>query len=221
MKLKTFFFSLFLCSTIAAEAQLSIGAKVTRNQAWQYYANDFPELNNNLKVKGFGVAATFQFHLNDHLRIGAEPGYIQRGAACEPGFVGDNIFLVEDATQYARYIQLPLHIEGGIPIMKNAARVFGKCGFGAGYFVSGYRNISFWDGSPREDQAIIFDNEPNLRRLDYGLNGGAGLALNFLIGEIVLEGNYYHGLRDVDQRFSSKYRDWSLSLGYRMVFGNK
>ena len=82
-------------------------------------------------VTGFHIAAIANFALGDRIRIAAEPGFVQRGAACVPGwnsgfdpiFVGDTKFLMD-------YVELPFSIIGNLPLVRDKLSVFGKAGYG-------------------------------------------------------------------------------------------
>lgn len=213
------FFSLLLsvlCFQLSA--QLTAGLKVQSGKSWQDYtfAEGVPPIDGyNQRITHQGISAELFYQLqNPRFQLGIAPGFVQRGAACEPGFLGDNPFLAQEATLYANYIQAPLLVRFR-PLLKKRFSLFTQVGGGLGYLVGGYRDVVFWNpDEPSEKQPLVFDNEPSLNRIELGLQGGFGLSYQLGPGELQLSGDYYHGLTDMNKNFGSLHRAWSVGLGY-------
>ncbi|MEL7221756.1 MAG: outer membrane beta-barrel protein [Bacteroidota bacterium] len=218
MMTRLFFFFLLSVMCLPLSAQLTAGLKVQSGKAWLDYtfAEGVPPIDGyNQRITHQGVSAELFYQLqNPRLQVGIAPGYVQRGAACEPGFIGDNVFLVADATIYANYVQVPVLLRYS-PIVKKRFSLFTQIGGGLGYLLSGYRDVSFWQPDrPNEEQALIFENEPTLNRLELGLQGGLGISYQLGPGQLQLSGDFYYGLTDMNQNFGSQHRVWSVGLGY-------
>ena len=209
-----FFFALFI--SIHANAQFSFGIKGSYHSAWQEYGNDFGGNGNDLKIKGFSTSLMAYYAVGKHIEVGTEPGYIRRGAACEPGFFLNNPYLTGDATLYANYLTVPLFIKTKIPLFKGCASIFVKGGGGPSYLVDGYRqvNLQWMPDGTTQIQDINFEEEPSLRRWDWGLNGSAGLGVNLGPGALQVSYEMYRSLMDMNKELTSKNRNAGFALGY-------
>lgn len=208
-----FFLSLILSSGLFA--QLSLGLKVQTGEAWQNYGDEIAIDGFDQRIEHYGVSMEAFYPISPAISLGFAPGYLRRGAACEPGFVGSNPFLVRDATIYANYLQLPLLIKANIPLA-NRFSLFGQAGAGLSYLVSGHRDVLFLsslDGG-RERQELDFEQENTLNRFDFGAQAGLGFAYQLGFGSLQLSADYYHGFLDMTETNTSENRSWSVGLGY-------
>ncbi len=199
-----------------SNAQLDLGIRTGYGQSWQNYGDDFPVDGSTLKIDGFEVALTAYKPLSRHLSVGIEPGFARRGAACEPGFVWNNIFVVQDATLNANYLQAPVLVQGHFELWQGKLSLLPKLGGGVSYMVSGYRDVVFIDAErPQERQPIDFSQQNlDVSRWDIGLHGGLGIGLPVGPGQLLIEGRYYHGIGDVSNQLTSENRSWTAGIGY-------
>ncbi|MEO1262735.1 MAG: outer membrane beta-barrel protein [Bacteroidota bacterium] len=218
MKSQTILLSLvalfFSCS---ATAQFSFGLKGGYHTAWQYYGDDFEGNGNgnSLKIKGFSTSLLAYYQFSQHFSAGMEPGYIRRGAACEPGFFINNPYLNAEATIYANYLTAPLFLRFQKSVFKNQLIIMAKCGGGPSYLLDGYRELMLEiDPSNTQVQDIDFDQEPQLNRWDFGLNAGVGLGIPIGPGQLQLEYEYFHSLQDMNEQLTSKNRNAGFALGF-------
>ena len=215
----TFFLLFTFLFSYQVEAQISIGIKGGYSNAWEYYGDvDLPD-DAQIDVDGYYFSLLSYLKLNKHLDIGVEPSFVQRGAACIPGFdpfLGDTEFQLN-------YIEIPLMLRGNICFLNDKLEAFGKIGYGASMVQKGIGQTTFI-GS--EDPPIIteidFSNPlSSLNRFDHGLYGGLGLGVNLGNNQLFLEGNYYNAFRDFDSNNTSKNRSLQLGIGFVRTFNKK
>ena len=204
------------CFCINASAQFSFGLKGSYHNAWQEYGDDFAgNGGSDLKIKGFSTSLMAYFALGKNVEIGVEPGYIRRGAACEPGFFINNPYLNGDATLFANYLTAPVYLKGKLPLLKNRIELLGKCGGGPSYLIDGYREVNLsWGPAVTQVIDIDFREETDLRRWDAGLNAGIGVGIHLGPGTLLMEYEYYHSLKDMNELLTSRNRNRGFALGY-------
>ena len=189
------------------KAQLSLGIEGGFSRAWEYYNVSLPD-DAQIHVNGINAHALAYIPLGKNLSIGVEPGFIQRGAACVPGFtdpfIGDSKFLLD-------YIEVPVMLRGNLPLFGSAFEAFGKIGYGASWMVSG----------TLETELIGDEEEPareplgeRVRKLDHGAYGSFGIGYKLGRGQLYLESDYYFGVPNVDLRSRSENRSLSMNVGY-------
>lgn len=189
------------------QAQLSLGIEGGFTKAWEFYNVELPE-DAEIHVNGFNVHALAYLKFGKHLSLGIEPGYVQRGAACVPGFIapirGDNTFLLD-------YIEAPIMLKGKLPLLGEKLEIFGKLGYGASLMVSGILEV----------QPANEDEEPfreklgeRVRKLDHGAYGGLGLGINMGPGQLFLESDYYFGVPNAAIINRSENRSTNVNVGY-------
>ena len=209
------YYSFFLiCFFFSAnlEAQISIGVKGGYSNAWEDYGDvELPE-DAQIDVKGYYVSILSYLKINKHLQVGIEPGFVQRGAACIPGFnpfIGDTEFRLN-------YIELPLMVRGNFSFAKERLEVFGKVGYGGSMVAKGTEVLTIiGSDEPPEETEIDFQNQfSSLNKYDHGLYGGFGFGFNFGKNQLFVEGNYYHGMRDFDNNNTSKNRSLQIGIGF-------
>lgn len=197
-------------------AQFSIGIKGGASNAWEYYGDvDLPD-GAEIDVNGFYISILSYYRFSKHISIGIEPGYVQRGAACVPGwnpFVGDTKFMLN-------YIEAPLFLKANTTLFKDKISLFGKLGMGGSYLQSGIEIIeSAFPEIPDLRTKIDYEGRfESLNAFDYGAYGGAGIGFNFGDTQLFLEGNYYHALMDFDSNNTSQNRSLQLGLGLIKTF---
>lgn len=213
--LRNVLFIIFCLGTTPLMAQISIGVKGGHTTAWPDYGDiQLPE-NADTKVKGYNVSLLGYYKVNRFLQLGIEPGFVNRGAACEPGwqpiFVGDSKLLLD-------YIEAPVFVSGHLPLLNDKLEIFGKVGYGWSMITSAMREqINFADGTKQTTKLDPDDpDSSSLNRFDHGLYGSFGIGYNLGTHQLFVESAYYHGLRDVDLFNASKNRSLNLNVGYKI-----
>ena len=193
-------------------AQISIGVKGGYSNAWENYGDVVLPDDAQIDVSGYYFSVLSYLKINKHLDIGIEPGYVQRGAACVPGF---NVF-VDDTEFRLNYIELPLMIRGNFSFAKEKLEVFGKLGYGGSMIQKGTEiQTIFGSDEPPLETRIDFENQfSSLNKYDHGMYGGFGFGFNFGKNQLFLEGNYYHGLKDFDDNNASTNRSLQIGFGF-------
>lgn len=204
---------LFMLGVQQVNAQVSVGLKTNYGTSWQEYG-DLPINGFDQRINSYGFAAEVAFNWSSRFKIKASPGYSRRGAACVPGFAITFPGLIDDATVYADYVDLPIMIEYSLPLLSKFS-VFAHAGAGVAYMVGGHQNTSFTDLTrPNERQPLDFSDDSIFNRFDMGLHGGIGFSYDLGPGSLRLSGDYYHGLVDVTTTNTSENRSLAVGLGY-------
>lgn len=216
MKTLKIFLLFALCLTLQQlSAQFSVGIKGGYVNAWEYYGDvELPE-DAQIDVNGYNISALAYLRLNNNLKVGMEPGFVQRGAACVPGWMP----IFEGDTEFElNYIEAPVFISGNLQLFKSRFEVFGKLGYGASYLTSAYRE-ELTSGIGGSDSPVIrtkmdLGEDSILNRLDHGAYGNFGFAYNLGIHQIFIESGYYHSFTDAERFNTSKNRSVNLNIGY-------
>lgn len=214
----TLLFFCFSCSLIYA--QLSVGLQVETGESWQYYGEQ-TEINGfDQRISHYGFSAALFYAISPKISVGVKPAYMRRGAACFPGFAGIEQPVVQDATIYANYVQLPLLAQMNFPVT-NRFSVFAEAGGGFSYLLDGHWQLLLFDNleGNAERRDIDFESDTFLNRYDFAAQGSLGFAYQMGPGQVQLAGGYYHGFLDVNDNNTSENRTWSLSLGYQYTLG--
>lgn len=200
---------------VHVQAQFSLGIKGGYTVAWEYYGEILLPDDAEIDVRGFNISALAYYQLNRFLRVGIEPGYVQRGAACVPGsfpvFRGDTKF-------YLDYAELPIMASFHLPILKNKFEISAKTGYGAAFLIKAIREQALFgpDEPPIREKMELGENSI-LNRWDHGFYGGIGIARNLGTHQIFLESDFYLGLVDAERFNTSKNRSIDLNIGYRIL----
>ena len=208
--------TVFIIFTFQLSAQVSIGLKTGYTRAWEKYDVEVPE-DARIHVRGFNVAGMIYFKLNDFLSLGIEPGYVERGAACIPGWDGgfpDPTFR-GDTELFLKYAELPVLIQGHLPVLNGKLEVFGKAGYGLAYMTTAFEKTTDLDGIvPPVRTKLDLSTDNRLNRLDHGFHGTIGLSKGLGAGRIFIETAYYSSVRDADRNNFSRNRNLNFNLGY-------
>ena len=200
----------------SAQAQVSVGAKITRNHTWQQYKDGTYDESANLTIWGFGSALTFDKQLSKYVSVSAELGWMQRGSKCMPDFIRTPPY--SDAQLVVNYLSVPIFLKGHYPILKNRLLITAELGFSGAWMVSGQQILMPSDARiPVVKTKIDMKTQTTYNRMDYGLNTGVGLSLPIKNGFIDANFAYYYGLKDVYKIYVSKNRSIAYQLGYRFV----
>lgn len=203
------FWAFFL--SVDAVGQLSVGIKSGYVRAWQDYGDVFLPEGAVTHLHSFQTSVQMYFRINERLEVGVEPGWVKRGAACEPGFTTFN----GDTDLHLQYLELPLLFTGRLPVWRDRLEAFGKAGAGVSMVLSGYRQVNS-PLTPIGVQTVLlnFNQNESLQRWDVGLHGGLGLACRLGPGKLQLESTMYAGLLDFINSTSSQNRGLFVGLGY-------
>jgi Outer membrane protein beta-barrel domain len=217
--LPNFLLLLFCCLAWNAQAQISIGLQGGLSKAWMEYGDvGLPE-DAEIEIRGFNLSGLVYYQFNPYLRLGLEPGYTQRGAACVPGWDDGPLPIFRgDSKLFLRYLEMPLMVEGAFPFWKNRMAVFGKVGYGGALLASGYEEVIDFSGDqPKTDRRKLdLSEERRLNRIDHGFYGSAGLRYQCKRQQLFIALDHYRGLKDADKDNKSLNRDLGISLGWMM-----
>ena len=221
MRLLLFFLSLLLLSSFQLVSQTTLSLKSQLGRSWQNYGDDFPIDYYDQSITHYGFSAEIFKSINPNLAIGAAPGFMRRGAACEPGFInGDRVgpIFQLDATIYLNYLQLPLMVRAELPIW-GKLDIVGQGGPGFSYLMSGYREITYLTGTlPDERLELDFaGSDNNLNRFDFGWTSSLGFAYPLGKGKLRISGEHYYSFLDMNQNNTSLNRNWAIGLAYQFT----
>ncbi len=209
---------LFCWMGFQINAQISIGLKGGFVRAWEEYGDVGLPDDAPIQVNGFQVSALAYAKIHKNIEIGFEPGFIQRGAACEPGFVIFN----QDTKLLLNYAEVPLMVKGKFNLFNDKLEVFGKLGYGVSMILKASREVIDLSGiDPPVKTDLDIKNNENMERWDHGIYSGLGVAYNLGKNQIFFETSFYHGLKDVDKWNTSMNRSLQFNLGYMMNLGKK
>lgn len=215
-RVNSFFLLLLCCAVFQGQAQVSIGLRTGYTKAWQNYGDTPLPDNARVHVNGFHVTGMAYLNLSKHLRIGVEPGFVQRGAACEPGF----IIFEADTKLHLNYLDIPLMFSGSLPFLADRFSLYGKLGYGPSMLLSAFelKEDLFGDGPlPSKTKRPIGNAVDSVRRWDHGLYSSIGLSYTFGQHQLILETKGHAGLRNVEMENTSLNRSLKLSLGYMIL----
>jgi hypothetical protein len=211
-----------------SQSQIVIGIKSGFSDAWQDYGAVPLPPDAETHIKGYNVSLEVYKPINKYLRLGIEPGFVKRGAACVPGwdgrggigidpiFIGDTRFLIN-------YVELPVNMMFSLPVFKSNFTVFVKGGYGVSVVASAVEEKIYFRGGEPTDQIdrtpIVLGENSILNRWDHGVYAGAGLSYSLQAHSIFLEYDFYAGQRDAERFNTSRNRVADFSAGYRFEFG--
>ena len=203
---------LFLFTNLL-HAQVSIGIKAGYVKAWERYGDiGLPE-DAKIHINGYQFSGIVELPISGLLSLRVEPGYIQRGAACFPGWINPT----RDTRFRFNYVELPVLIEAHQHILGNKLSISGKAGYGAAYIVSAKRETVIWDSGEREFNKLDFDIDDWVNRFDHGIYAGAGLSYKIGKNNLFAEVTHYHGMVNVDKNNQTANRTMQYSLGYKIT----
>lgn len=214
--LKYFILIMLVLSTIQVSAQLSLGITGGYTKAWEDYGDvSLPE-DAEIHIAAFNFSALVYFPISNHVGVGVDPGFIQRGAACIPGWNGGiNPIFQGDTKLFLSYVAVPLMISGQAPIYKEKFEVFGKVGYGPSYLTAAIQEETILGSDdPPIRSRVKLDDSSNLNRWDHGFYGSLGIGYHVGVGQLFIESGYYLGLKNADRFNASKNRNVNFNLGY-------
>ncbi len=208
---------LFVFSFRVVHAQYSFGLKGSYTNSW----NNSQQGLSSEKVTGIGSSLFLYRSITNHLQIGIEPGFVQRGTTYDPvdlAYLIDCVsipcsYLIGFATLYSNHVNLPVMAKSNFNLLKGRLDVFAKFGGGPSYFTSGFQTIPDY-GYDEIMSVRELNLSENTKSWEWGLNGGIGLGVALGPGTLLLETEYYHGLSAMPYLLNTKSRSLAYSLGY-------
>ncbi len=208
--MKYLFTFCLLCTFVVAQAQVSIGVLAGYNRSQEQYDVEVPD-DAVLHIPSYHVSALMTVPLGKRFGVAAEAGFIQRGAACRPGFVG-----------FDQDSELRLHYgQANVNVTFDALRwrrltLSTYAGLGGSYLFSGNTTIDDLWSDTRIRRALEIGDR--WRRFDVGANAGALVSFRAGCGNLLARVGAYRGFRHVDSENFSLSRDLLLSVGYAQSF---
>lgn len=219
--LNLLFLVILSLSSYTLQAQFSIGIKGGYTLAWPDYGTVVLPDNAQTAVNGLNGGLILAYRIGKKISVNIEPGYVQRGAACEPGwqpiFAGDSRLLMD-------YVEFPVMFSLHQPIFRNKMNVNLKAGYGFSRIVSAYREEFFINSSETVSRTKLDLNDPlstSLVKTDHGIYGGVSIGYNLSTGTVFLESTYYHGLKNVDRENFIKNNSVNFNAGYMFTLNCK
>ncbi len=203
-------FLLLFSTSLSSQTTLTITTQM--GKAWQNYGDDFPINGYEQNITHYGFSAAVFRAINHRLAIGVAPGFMRRGAACEPSFAPGNRLVPPisqiDATLYLNYLQLPFFLRAEFPIW-GKLEVVAQGGAGFAYLLSGFREITYFNNFvPDERLDLDFDGvDQNLNRFDFGWTSSIGFGYPIGKGKLRISGEHYYSFLDMNQNNTSLNRN--------------
>lgn len=203
--------AIILFTSTQAYSQITVGFKTAFVKAWEEYGDVGLPDDANIHINSIKVSALIYKPIGNFMELGIEPGYVQRGAACEPGF----IIFQQDTKLEINYLELPVMAKFNLKTKNQKFSLFSKIGGSASMAFSAYREVmEIPDLQPFSRTKLELNDNDALSRWDYGLYGGLGMEVAIGPGRLLMEGNYYYGIPNVDSFNRSQNRSVEISVGY-------
>ncbi len=211
MKTIVFLSVLLIASATQLYAQCTFGIKGGYTTAWENYGDAYLPLDAKTHIAGFNVSVLAYHNFSKHFAIGSEPGFIERGASCVPGF----ITFESDTKLYFYYAELPVLIQAHVSLLNEKISLYIKGGYGISLLTMGYReDILLFTEEPPVKSKIDLSAESRFSKIDNGIYSGLGAGYNFENNQIFFAFDYYYGLINADKFNASKNRSINLNVGY-------
>lgn len=207
--MKYFLTLVSLLTLTTTYAQLSVGVLSGYNRSQTQYDVEVPE-DAHTHIHSYHVSGWLSATLGNRTRLNTELGFIQRGAACMPGWVNFN----QDSELRLQYGQLAVNLSYDL-LRWNRLTIAPYLGAGGSYLLSANETVEdpFNGFKMRRDVALDTDNS-RLRRFDAGLHYGGVISLRAGCGSLFTRIGGYRGFFHVNHDDFSLNRDWVVSLGY-------
>lgn len=205
---------LVLCTSIA-NAQLSIGAHAGYTLAWQNYGDiELPE-DAITHIHSYHTAIDLNYRLSDRFSLGAEPGFTQRGAACEPGWnFGTAPTFRGDSKLLLKYLNLPVLLRTHFTVGKSGLELIPSLGYSISAGLLAHQEIIDLDTKDVIEKSRIWLGDfSRINSLDHGAQAGLRVAKNFENKVLYAEASFYAGMRDAERFNFSKNRALDIGLG--------
>ncbi len=212
--LRLVFLLCFISSVFMANAQYTLGLKGGYTRAWEAYGDvGLPE-DAEIQVDGLNLSLLAYRNVGKFFTVGVEPGFIERGAACIPGFQpifeGDTKFLL-------KYTELPVFFGATVPVFNTGFDISAKAGYNVAYLQTAYQEVTNFQDNTTTRTKMGLKNSEILRRWDHGLKAGAKISRSFGKSQLFLGTDYFHGLIDAEKSNTSQNRSIEFYLGYSFL----
>lgn len=204
----------FVVCVVQLNSQISVGFRGGYTTAWPDYGDAILPEDAETDVEGYNFSLMFYTKVSPSISLGIEPGIVQRGAACFPGwqptFLGDTRVNVS-------MLEFPLLVSKEMAIPKTKISIIGRLGYGFSYAVSGKETIIPLEPNPQPITSELDLNDPELiiDRWDHGIYTGLQTKYQFSNKHsIIAETNFYLGMYNIDKINYAKNRSLSFSIGY-------
>ncbi len=197
-------------------AQVSLGIKGGYTRAWEEYGDVFVPENAVIHVNRVNVSLMAYYSLGKYLKVGVEPGWVERGAACVPGF---GLFTSE-TNLMLNYFQAPVLISGTLPMLRGKLLLSGKWGYNVAWMSAAEVetiNLNWPESTMRTP--VDLANSTAYNRWDHGWQGGLSLGWALGTGELQMFADYFQGTPDAVRMMASQNRSIQIGLGYVQHFG--
>lgn len=200
MKKNVLTFAAMIIISTFANAQFSVGFKTGANFANADLSGITPSLIPTTRtLTGFTTGINMSYAITDNLSVQPEINFVQRGFKVQEGFNLDiaNIPIPLGVTVYTRvnYLEIPLQLKYKFtdgPVQP--------------YIIGGPSLAYATSGTIQEVANVLIDinigtqdinlGNSNFTRWEAGGRLGAGIAFNTVLGQLQIEGTYYHGFTD-------------------------
>lgn len=195
-------------------AQYTVGLKAGYTHAQEDYGLTILPVDARRHIHSFNIYGMFYKQLSKTFSLGIEPGYIQRGAFCFPGWDTGGGLFVNDTKWFLHYIDVPIRLKAQLPIIKDKLWIHTKVGAGAACLVG--KQASILSGESWSEREKI--TNVNFHQFDYSANGAIGFEFPFKSGRILIESDYVVSFRDATDLATSMNRNWNVDIGYLISF---
>ena len=192
--------------------QISVGMEAGYTRSWEDYGDVVLPPDAKIHVEGFNVSLLAYLKLTDHFSLGIEPGYIQRGAACVPGWIP---VFEGDSKLFLDQIEVPLMASFNVPLFNDKLDVFARLGYGASMLLSATEEVlRNGEEDPVKTRLDINDTRRDLNRFDHGAYGSFGVGYNVGKGQLFVKTDYYMAISHAVGFTASQNRNINVNMGY-------
>jgi len=211
--MKYLFSLLLLLSFTAIRAQTSFGVLSGYNRSQTQYDVEVPE-DAHTHIHSWHVSGWMTVPLGNRIKLNTELGFIQRGAACMPGWVDFN----QDSELRLQYGQLAVNTSYDLIRWKRLT-IAAYLGAGGAYLLSANETVlDSWNDWEIRRELDLDDGNSQLNRLDLGAHYGGVISFRAGCGQLLTRIGGYRGFVHVNEDNFSLSRDWVVSLGYAQSF---
>jgi len=199
--------------SMPAQGGVRVGALAGANVATLDVNMEDPDVTFRAKTF-FAAGAVVEVGLSRHLSLQLEPMYLQKG-----GKIVIRDFFGEDASASVRlsYVELPVLLKVSKPTGR--VRPYLVVGPSVGYRTS----VRVKDETTGEEEDPA-DADENLRKWDFGVTAGAGLAVPAGRATVFVESRYTWGLVNLDKEdedLTLKNRGIQVLAGFTFPIGRR
>lgn len=198
-----------------ANCQFEVGIKGGYTKAWPDYGDIELPANAETDLNGFNLGILISGPIANDFGFSINPSFVQKGAACEPGWQPD---FTGDSEVHLSYFELPLTINRRFTF-KNFD-IIPNLGYSLSYLSSAsfHQEINATTTNVT-DVPVGGDTPDSFNQIDHGFYSGLRIDKTLVANYFIfLDSSYFHGLKDYDKQNTSKNRNlnFSLGIGYRI-----